>query len=74
MDLILGYKERRIGQFAEESNPALQLLRDWIVSSGNTSFSIEMLTSCLDQMKREDLVDIIQKEQGKLISSRKDFS
>ena len=51
----------------DEMNPALELILDWIRSSGNTALSIEMMVSYLEQMHRDDVVDVIQKGQGIII-------
>lgn len=50
----------------DEMNPALDLILDWIQSSGNTALSVEMMVSYLEKMLRDDVVDVIQKGQGKL--------
>ena len=42
----------------------MALIADWIVSSGNTSLSVDMLVMYLEQMNRDDIVEIIQKGQG----------
>ena len=59
-----GYKRNRVDQFADDLNPALALLADWTVTSGNTAQSIDMLVSCFDQMQRHDVVDVIAKKEG----------
>ncbi|NP_001161599.1 neuralized PATS1 [Saccoglossus kowalevskii] len=59
----LGYKKAKIRKFNDEVNPALAMLTDWIYSSGNTTLSIEMMLSYLEQMHREDVVDAIQQGQ-----------
>ncbi|XP_072025629.1 LOW QUALITY PROTEIN: uncharacterized protein [Amphiura filiformis] len=59
----LGYKKKKMQVFMDEMNPALELILDWIKSSGNTALSIEMLVSYLEQMLRDDVVDVIQKGQ-----------
>jgi len=40
------------------------VLTDWIISSGNTSLSIDLLISCLEQLSRDDIVEVVQKGQG----------
>ncbi|XP_072172990.1 uncharacterized protein [Diadema setosum] len=60
----LGYKKAKIQKLTEdEPNPALCILLDWFQSSGNTALSVEMLLSYLEQMKRDDVVDVVQKGQ-----------
>ena len=61
-----GYKKKKIQVFMDEMNPALDLILDWIQSSGNTALSVEMMVSYLEKMLRDDVVDVIQKGQGKL--------
>ncbi|XP_038056276.1 uncharacterized protein LOC119728209 [Patiria miniata] len=59
----LGYKKAKIQKFQDELNPALVLILDWIQNSGNTALSLEMMVSYLEQMQREDVIDVIQKGQ-----------
>ena len=59
-----GYKKSKLEQFAEDFNPGLALLTDWIISSGNTTLSVDMLVTLLEQMQRDDVVEVIQKGQG----------
>ena len=60
----LGYKKNKIDKFNDDLNPALALIADWIVSSGNTSLSIDMLVMYLEQMHRDDIVEVIHRGQG----------
>ena len=60
----LGYKKNKIDKFSDDLNPALALIADWIVSSGNTSLSVDMLVTYLEQMNRDDIVDVIHRGQG----------
>ena len=48
----------------EDMNPALALITDWIVTSGNTRLSVDMLTTNLEQMLCDDIVEIITDGQG----------
>lgn len=48
----------------EDLNPSLALLTDWIITSGNTSLSVDMLIAFLEKMNREDIVEIIEKANG----------
>ncbi|XP_064624651.1 uncharacterized protein LOC135486079 [Lineus longissimus] len=57
----LGYKKNKIDKFNDDLNPGLALIADWIISSGNTALSVDMMVSYLEQLHREDIVDIIQK-------------
>lgn len=59
----LGYKHNQRNKFSDDLNPSLVLLADWIISSGNTGLSLDMLTLYLEKLDREDVVDIIQKAQ-----------
>ncbi len=54
----------KIDRFNEDLNPGLALITDWIISSGNTALSVDMMQSCLEQMARDDIIEIIQKGQG----------
>ena len=62
--MLLGYKQRKLEEFSEDSNPALALITDWVLSSGNTTLSVDMLTSFLEQLQREDVAEVIHKGQG----------
>ena len=58
-----------MNKFNDDLNPGLVLLTDWIISSGNTGLSVDMLTVYLEKIDRDDVVDIIQKAQGNSHSS-----
>ena len=62
--IVTGHKESRIEEFLEDLNPSLALLTDWIITSGNTSLSVDMLIAFLEKMNREDIVEIIEKANG----------
>lgn len=62
---LLGYSKSKINYFGESDNPALQLICDWIMSSDNTNLTIEFLLNYLEQIKREDVIKIINNERGK---------
>ena len=51
-------------KFSCKLNPGLALLTDWIISSGNTALSIDLLISCLEQLSRDDIVEVVQKGRG----------
>ncbi|ESP05512.1 hypothetical protein LOTGIDRAFT_152367 [Lottia gigantea] len=55
----MGYKSLKIDKFNDDLNPALALLSDWIVTSGNTALSIDMLLLYLHQLQRFDIVEVI---------------
>ncbi|XP_064605338.1 uncharacterized protein LOC135470368 isoform X2 [Liolophura sinensis] len=59
----LGYKQAKLDKFNDDLNPALALLTDWILTSGNTALSVDVLITYLEQMKREDIVEAIQAGQ-----------
>ena len=61
---FVGYKKNKIDKFNDDLNPGLALITDWIISSGNTMLSVDMMVTCLENMFRDDIVDIIQKGQG----------
>lgn len=61
---LLGYSKSKINYFNESNNPALQLICDWIMSSDNTNLTIEFLLNYLEQIKREDIIKIINNERG----------
>lgn len=62
---LLGYSKSKINYFNESENPALQLICDWIMSSDNTNLTIEFLLNYLEQIKREDVIKIINNEREK---------
>ena len=45
-------------------NPGLSLLTDWIITSGNTALSVDLLVSYLERIDRYDIVEIVHKGQG----------
>ncbi|XP_062568171.1 uncharacterized protein LOC134230388, partial [Saccostrea cucullata] len=57
----LGYKEAQIEKLLEDLNPGLALLTDWIITSGNTSLSVDMLITYLEKMNRDDVLEIMEK-------------
>ncbi|XP_041360166.1 uncharacterized protein LOC121376383 [Gigantopelta aegis] len=63
---LMGYKQTQIDRINEDLNPSLALLTDWILSSGNTNLSVDLLCVYLEQLSRDDIVDVIQraKETG----------
>lgn len=61
---LLGYNKSKISYFSESENPALQLICDWIMSSDNTNLTIEFLINYLEQLKRDDVIKIINNERG----------
>lgn len=63
---VIGHKESQIEEFLEDLNPSLALLTDWIITSGNTSLSVDMLVAFLEKMNRDDVVEIIEKANGRL--------
>nr|KAG5714043.1 hypothetical protein BaRGS_020371 [Batillaria attramentaria] len=58
---LLGYKASRIERLTDDVNPALALLTDWVVSNGNTSMAVDLLTLYLQQLGRSDIVQIIER-------------
>jgi len=40
------------------------LLADWILTSGNTAQSVDMLIGYLEKIDREDIIEVIQKAKG----------
>ena len=61
---LLGYSKSKIKYFTSSNNPALQLICDWIMSSDNTNLTIEFLLNYLEQIKRDDVINIINNERG----------
>jgi hypothetical protein len=59
-----GYKKNRIDKIGDDMNPGLALITDWIISCGNTPLSVDLILSCLEQLQRDDIVEIINKAQG----------
>ncbi|GBN19866.1 hypothetical protein AVEN_200692-1 [Araneus ventricosus] len=60
----LGYSEREIRRFAEETIPPVSVLNNWIDSNGRTRYCIDLLITCLEQMARQDVADYIFTELG----------
>ncbi|XP_076441170.1 uncharacterized protein LOC143280419 [Babylonia areolata] len=58
---LLGYKSTRIERLTEDVNPALALLTDWVVSNGNTTMAVDLLSAYLQQLGREDIVQVIER-------------
>ncbi|CAL1533072.1 unnamed protein product [Lymnaea stagnalis] len=56
---LMGYKQNRIDLLNEDMNPSLALLTDWIVSSGNTTMSVDVLLHYLQQLGCHDVIDVI---------------
>lgn len=59
-----GYKQSRIDLLSEDVNPSLALLTDWIVSSGNTTMSVDVLLHYLQQLGCHDVIDVINRAKG----------
>ncbi|KAI0209852.1 hypothetical protein LSAT2_005446 [Lamellibrachia satsuma] len=57
----LGYTKAKLEKFNEDLNPSLAMVTDWIISSGNTPLSVDMLVSSLELMQRDDIVEVIQR-------------
>ncbi|XP_050403283.2 uncharacterized protein LOC126819343 [Patella vulgata] len=55
----MGYKTNKIEKFNDDLNPALALLTDWIITSGNTGLSVDMLILYLEQLQRYDIMAVI---------------
>lgn len=51
-------------KFNLNENPGLSLITDWIVTSGNTSLSVDLMITYLEQLQRDDIVEVIRKGQG----------
>ena len=67
---VLGYKESQVETLMDDLNPALALLADWIISSGNTVLSVDMLLKYLDEMDRDDIIQIIHNAKGLYLQRR----
>lgn len=67
MSLIAGYKRTKIEKMSYDLNPGSSLLTDWIVSSGNTALSIDLLVSYLEQIGRADIADMVLRGQGMIL-------
>jgi len=62
--MFVGYKRNLLEKFSCNQNPGLALLTDWIISSGNTALSVDRLICCLEQLHRDDIVEVVQNGQG----------
>ena len=60
----LGYTSSKIASFTETFDPAFSLISDWILTSGNSALSVDLLVSALEQINRQDVVEVILSEQG----------
>lgn len=60
----LGYSEREIARFEDDVHPSMSLIIDWMESNGRTRYCIDLLISCLEQIGRKDVADVIQTEIG----------
>ncbi|KAK8763823.1 hypothetical protein V5799_033566 [Amblyomma americanum] len=58
----LGYTDKELSRFVEETSPGVALLRDWRESNGATRYCIDVLISCLHQISRQDVARMIQDE------------
>ncbi|XP_075527761.1 uncharacterized protein LOC142559944 [Dermacentor variabilis] len=58
----LGYTDKELSRFVEETSPGVALLRDWRESNGATRYCIDVLISCLQQISRHDVARLIQEE------------
>ncbi|XP_059151598.1 uncharacterized protein LOC131937903 isoform X2 [Physella acuta] len=56
---LMGYKPNRIDLLNEDLNPSLALLTDWIVTSGNTTMSVDVLMHYLQQLGCHDVIEVI---------------
>ncbi|KAH7971498.1 hypothetical protein HPB49_025144 [Dermacentor silvarum] len=58
----LGYTDKELSRFVEETSPGVALLRDWRESNGATRYCIDVLISCVQQISRHDVARLIQEE------------
>ncbi|KAL3221236.1 hypothetical protein MRX96_029571 [Rhipicephalus microplus] len=58
----LGYTDKELSRFVEETSPGVALLRDWRESNGATRYCIDVLISSLQQISRNDVARLIQDE------------
>ncbi len=56
----LGYNERDITKFVDDTAPCLALLRDWYETNGRTRYCIDVLISCLRMISRDDIASLIE--------------
>ena len=63
--LLAGYTKAKLEKFNDDLNPSLAMVTDWIISSGNTPLSVDMMIGSLDLMQRDDIIEVIQKGRGK---------
>lgn len=61
----LGYKKSKLEKFNNDLNPSLALLTDWILSSGNTQVSVDVLLTFLEQMSRYDIIEALHEHRNK---------
>lgn len=62
----LGYSNREIRRIRDDDSqlPALSLLRDWFESNGRSSYCVDVLSSCLRLISREDVLRLLDSEKA----------
>ena len=63
-----GYKEIKLDQFEGSYQPSKTLLKNWLESSNGSEMGIEMLLACLKELRRFDVIDVINDSEGTLIN------
>ena len=56
----LGYNAYKVEQFEMSLQPSVIMMTDWMTTSKNTSLSLEMIISGLEQLGRHDVVSVIR--------------
>ena len=63
---LLGYKEAKLDQFESSYQPSKTLLKDWLeTSGGGFEMGTEMLLAGLKELRRFDVIDVINESEGK---------
>jgi hypothetical protein len=62
----LGYTNREMRRMQDDESqlPALSLLRDWFESNGRSTYCVDVLSSCLRLINREDVLRLLHTEQA----------
>ena len=62
-----GYKDIKLDQFEGSYQPSKTLLKYWLESSNGSEMGTEMLLASLKELRRFDVIDVINDSEGKLI-------
>ena len=64
---LLGYKDFKLDQFEGSYQPSKTLLKYWLESCNGSEMGTELLLASLKELRRFDVIDVINDSEGKLI-------